>query len=397
MRVLFLLPGPMPPPLEVKRDRFAALSAELSGEVLLPVWWRTGAELREKLGASTENGHRAGAFTYHLQRNFRFPKPLRKLAAATFFLREGERLMKGHRYDAVICYGAGVPGLCARWLTARHGARLIVEIPGVPHRAFSFGEGGHQLRMLRQRVADLLLTTVLKGAAHVRLLYPGQLDAYPQFRTLPRSVFHEFVPLDAVRARSTQESTPPFVLFLGYPWGLKGVDVLISAFQSITEHFPEVSLKVVGHCTNRAPFEALRRGNPRIELLRGVSQSEAYDLIARCAALVLPSRTESMGRVLLEAMAMGKPVVASAVDGIPHYVRDGVDGLLFPSEDASALARCLSHILDDAELRRRLGEAGRKRVSEQFSEKQYLEHFTAMVRLEPRYGHAPRALPFMKR
>jgi glycosyltransferase involved in cell wall biosynthesis len=247
--------------------------------------------------------------------------------------------------------------------------------------------------MVRQRVADLLLTTVLKGADHVRLLYPGQLDAYPEFHSLPRSVFHEFVPLDAVRAHSTVESTPPFLLFLGYPWGLKGVDVLIRAFQFITAHFPEVSLKVVGHCTNRTPYEALRRGNARIELHRGVSQSEAYDLIARCAALVLPSRTESMGRVLLEAMAMGKPVVASAVDGIPHYVRDGVEGLLFPTEDAPALARCLSQLLSDTELRRRLGEAGKKRVFEQFSEIEYRERFTAMVRgterLEPRYGNSP--------
>ena len=57
--------------------------------------------------------------------------------------------------------------------------------------------------------------------------------------------------------------------------------------------------------------------------------------MARCRVFVLPSRTEAMGRVLIEAMAMGKTCIASAVDGIPHYVRDEDTGLLFRSGDAA--------------------------------------------------------------
>ena len=136
---------------------------------------------------------------------------------------------------------------------------------------------------------------------------------------------------------------------------------------------------IVGHCPDRAEFEALVNGHPQISLEKAVPHPEAMALMANCRLFVLPSRTEAMGRVLLEAMAFGKPVVASDVDGIPTYVEDGVTGLLFPSEDIDALADCLDRVLSDPALAAGFGSAGRRAARERYTEDRYVEHVVQMV------------------
>ena len=82
--------------------------------------------------------------------------------------------------------------------------------------------------------------------------------------------------------------------------------------------------------------------------------------------LVLPSLNEGMGRVLVEAMAAGKPVVASRVGGIPDLVRDGETGYLVPAADEKALANGIKKLLDDPAKAKQLGLRGRERCR-QFS------------------------------
>ena len=97
-------------------------------------------------------------------------------------------------------------------------------------------------------------------------------------------------------------------------------------------------------------------------------RSDARALLAGLDVFVLPSWVEGMPIVVLEAMAAGKPVVATAVGGTPELVVDGETGVLVPPRDPEALARALTELLDEPERARRLGEAGRARVRERFSE-----------------------------
>jgi glycosyltransferase involved in cell wall biosynthesis len=96
-------------------------------------------------------------------------------------------------------------------------------------------------------------------------------------------------------------------------------------------------------------------------------RDDVAGLLAGCDVFCLPSFAEGLPLVVLEAMAQGKPVVATSVGGTPELVRDGETGLLVPPGDVEALQRALALLLGDGPLARRLGEAGRERVRTAFS------------------------------
>jgi glycosyltransferase involved in cell wall biosynthesis len=96
-------------------------------------------------------------------------------------------------------------------------------------------------------------------------------------------------------------------------------------------------------------------------------RANAADLVGELDVLALPSWTEGLPLVVLEAMARRRPVVATPVGGTPEVVVDGETGLLVPPRDPDALAAALRRLLADADLRRRMGDAGYERVRERFS------------------------------
>jgi glycosyltransferase involved in cell wall biosynthesis len=170
----------------------------------------------------------------------------------------------------------------------------------------------------------------------------------------------------------------PYILLVGAPWYLKGADVLIAAFRRIEADFPSMRLKIMGHFPDRDQMEKLAAG-ARIDILSAKHYKESLEVLTRASVLVLPSRSEGMGRVLLEAMAAGIPVIGSDIGGIPSLIRDGENGFLFPCGDAEALADRLRRLLSDEELRRRMGAAGCRMAHNDFNERVYVDRFTRMI------------------
>jgi glycosyltransferase involved in cell wall biosynthesis len=117
--------------------------------------------------------------------------------------------------------------------------------------------------------------------------------------------------------------------------------------------------------------EVLRREAERLDVADRVVfagyRSDVPAVLAGCDVFCLPSTAEGMPLVVLEAMAQGKPVIATAVGGTPELVVDGVTGLLVPPGDADALAEALGRVLSDPELAKRMGAAGRQRVERDFA------------------------------
>jgi glycosyltransferase involved in cell wall biosynthesis len=108
-------------------------------------------------------------------------------------------------------------------------------------------------------------------------------------------------------------------------------------------------------------------------------RADARALVGLLDVLVVPSLTEGSPLIVLEAMAAGVPVVASAVGGIPDQVRHGEEGLLVPPDDPDALAETLGTLLRNPTRARRLGEAGRRRAGNEFC------HDTLVRRIEAIY------------
>ena len=119
--------------------------------------------------------------------------------------------------------------------------------------------------------------------------------------------------------------------------------------------------------------------NPRIRFVGPLMPDAVIEWMAGCSVFVLPSRSEGMPRVLIEAMAAGKPIIASSVSGIPFYIEHGRTGLLFPKEDPGALAEQMRTLLGNEELAARLAANGAAAVEARLSERCYVEAVRSMV------------------
>ncbi|HQI49230.1 MAG TPA: glycosyltransferase, partial [bacterium] len=108
------------------------------------------------------------------------------------------------------------------------------------------------------------------------------------------------------------------------------------------------------------------------------SRSDVQDLLATFDVFILPSLWEGFPNVLLEAMASGLPVIATAVEGTVEMVVDGETGRLVPKEDAAALTAAMLELAGAPELRERMGREGRKRVEEHFSLAKQVREFEAL-------------------
>ena len=97
------------------------------------------------------------------------------------------------------------------------------------------------------------------------------------------------------------------MLLVGTPWYLKGADLLVEAFHRLAPDFPDVKLKILGYFPDGDKLFELIGGSPQIEVLKARPLPEALAVIRNAAILVLPSRCEGIGRVLIEGMAAGIP------------------------------------------------------------------------------------------
>ncbi|MBX6324395.1 MAG: glycosyltransferase, partial [Rhodospirillaceae bacterium] len=160
----------------------------------------------------------------------------------------------------------------------------------------------------------------------------------------------------------------------------KGYDVLLRAFAASGLAARGARLTILGEGSQRAALESLagRLGIADAVSLPGVV-ADPERWMARCTVFVLPSRYEGFPNALLEAMAMGCPVIAADCDSGPrHIVRDGTDGLLVPVEDAGALSAAIVRLMEDAALRARLGAAA-VAVRERFSKAAVLRRWDAVI------------------
>jgi len=165
-------------------------------------------------------------------------------------------------------------------------------------------------------------------------------------------------------------ASAPTILFVGGLEPRKGLEFLMLAMQRIAQEIPDVRLISVAKTGFRGTddvgwFKVLANRcqvDDKIEFYESVSEEKLKRFYGECDLLVLPSRNEGWGLSLMEAMACGKPVVATKVGGVPELVRHNIEGLLVDPCDVKGLARAIVRLLKDPELRVRLGTSGTQRV-----------------------------------
>jgi glycosyltransferase involved in cell wall biosynthesis len=184
-------------------------------------------------------------------------------------------------------------------------------------------------------------------------------------------------------------ATSPRAVFAGRLAPEKGLDTLVDAWPLVRAEFPDASLILIGEGPERKALETrVRSHNLRIGPSEAVHLSgpvnDAESLLRQGDLFVLPSREEGMSIALLEAMALGMPVVVSSIPGNCRLVSDGEHGRLAPVNDPNRLAQVIISQWKDFDRAVRMGQAARRRVESKFSIKavarEHLELFEEILR-----------------
>lgn len=159
------------------------------------------------------------------------------------------------------------------------------------------------------------------------------------------------------------------IVFIGSLEERKGIKYLIKAFGPVKSAVPGVKLMIVGRpLPGQANYlSKLKRSSNDPNIIFAGSRRDAYDIISACQLLCAPSLSEAFGRTIIEAMACGKPVVATNVGGIPEIIENGKTGFLVPPKDEKAISDALICLLTDKKLADSMGMAGRTRVERSFA------------------------------
>ena len=308
-------------------------------------------------GGLTEQARRAGAAVHVVRQLGNEVNPVRDIAAVLAL----RKLMRRGRFDLVHTHNSKA-GFIGR-LAAR-----LAGVPVVIHTVHGFAF--HDAETLLRRALFRRLERLAAGWCDGMILISQPLMEWARRERIglkvPRILIYSGIDIDSFRAadgarfrRQTGIAAGRLVVgMISKLWEGKGHDVLLTAWKRVQERIrvlPPPLLLIVGEGPLEERLQAMtgELGLRHCVLFTGF-QSDVPAVTAAVDVSVLPSLFEGMGRVVLEAMAAGKPVVASKTGGIPDLVRHGENGLLVQPGNVESLEAALVEILSKADLRARL-------------------------------------------
>ncbi len=302
-------------------------------------------------------------------------------------------LIVRHRIQVVVTqspyegFVAAVALKFAGWLGYQ--VRLVVEVHGDFERSL-FLQREIQFPGFYRVLMNRLASYSIKQADLLRAISKftkEQLQEWAPGKTIVQFPAWTDIETFVQSGIQSKRDIPQAILYAGVLTPLKGIHHLINAFGPIAQEFPRAQLVIVGKNENKSYSTNLREQikelglNNRVHFIGPQPQSELAILMAKASVLVLPSMSEGLGRVIIEAMATGTPVIGSRVGGIPELVQDGVRGFLVPPGDENALAEKLRWILSNPEKSGAMGKAGRAFVERFFSTENYLNGYKHILEI----------------
>ncbi len=263
-----------------------------------------------------------------------------------------------HSYNYIIRIISFLKGI--KYIVTLHGSETVYfnKIPG-PHRK--------------------LVRFVIRGAAKVvtvsDALKRSALEVFPEIHEV--TTIHNGIDTGAALNISHEDGVDRFpfklpnryCLIVGRLHPVKGIDVAIDAWEKVYAHDPEIYLLIAGDGDSYAEYQSLidaSKAKKRIVLVGMMENSEVKILMSKAQLLLLPSRSEGLPAVCLEAGMASLPIVGSDVGGVSEVIDDEVNGYLVPPEDPVALATKTIELLSDDEKRMRFGEKYHLKVVNNF-------------------------------
>ncbi|SDF31138.1 glycosyltransferase [Limimaricola pyoseonensis] len=347
----------------------------------------------------TDPAHHAGAEqkaeaagTFHLLEATL--RPTRLLRAALAALRHPRRLaraarlawrcapggLRGRAYNMVYLAEALVLAahMRARGITHLHNhiatssgtvAMLASEASGIPHSFTLHGPDiffAPERWALGDKIARAAFVCCISDFARAQAMLFSEPAHWDRLHVVHCGV-------DPVRYAGPPGGPDDRLLFVGRLAAVKGVPVLLQALAAARRDRPGLRLDLVGDGPERAAIERLAAALGLGEAVRFhgyLGQAEVARMLAETGTLVLPSFAEGVPVVLMEAMAAGRPVIATRVGGVAELVRHDETGLLVAPGDPAALAEAIGALSGDAERRAAMGRTGRAKVAAGFDARQ---------------------------
>lgn len=247
---------------------------------------------------------------------------------------------------------------------------------------FSFTEHGPNIFFeagpwrLDEKIARARFVVAISHFCRSQLMLFSRSEDWPKI-----AIVHCGVTPENYRAE-TRSTSGQKLIYVGRVEPVKGLLVMLDAMAKVKADHPNVTLTVVGDGSSREMIEARTREldlSGAVQFVGYKTQREVASLMTEADALVLPSFAEGIPVVLMEAMASGKPVVASRVAGVQELVEDGVNGFTVPPGDTQSLAQRIGQLITDPALSQRMGQAGRMKVEQEFNTDREAERLAELL------------------
>lgn len=296
--------------------------------------------------------------------NARFPFaiPLRALDI-------GKKLFIKHKYHLIVAQDPLIAGWVGMKLKRIFGVKFLVHLHG------DFIDNRLWVReSFKNRFLRHLMPSVLSGSDAIRVMSRGQKEKLRRFVKKPVRVIA--TPVDVNYFENFRggirkdKKWNKAVLMVGRLDPVKDFGTLFAAMDIVFKKYEDCGLYLAGNYTRH---EDVPLPSDKVVLCGQVAYTDLAELYYSSDVVVLSSKSESFGKVLVEAGASLRPVVATETTGAKEIVRDKENGYLVPIGDAHTLAEKILKVLSDSELAKRMGKRGRELAKERFSEEKSSE------------------------
>ena len=215
------------------------------------------------------------------------------------------------------------------------------------------------------RICKIILSNILERADAITACSASLLKETSLIRKKPNKVFCPIpngIDVKEFKINTKYIHPRPYLFSMGRFVHKKGFDILINAFKIVTLKKDNIDLIIAGkgdeweNCSKLIDELNLAK---RVKLLGFVERNEVVKLYVGCEFFILPSRREPFGITNIEAMAAGKTIIASDVDGVPEIIKNGENGILFKSESIDELAEKILWLFENNEIKENMGRKGK--------------------------------------